>query len=132
MGIAAGRKLLTVPADAALAGKLAARYGNAALGEIGASTQGAASVFDFGEYASEVASRTNPDGTVSFITIVPGMSGLEFVVGEKGDKRSLTTRDGQHEYVFVEAASGGPPLGEAFWEPRRLTGERRCFSGQRR
>jgi CubicO group peptidase (beta-lactamase class C family) len=101
--IAAERKLLTVPADGALVGKLAARYSSAPLGEIAVSKQGKATLFDFGEYASEVASRQNPDGTLSFITIVPGMNGLEFVVGEQQGKRTLTTRDSQHEYVFVEA-----------------------------
>jgi Beta-lactamase len=102
--LAAERKLVTVPAATTLADKLAARYTSAPLGEIAVSKKGTATVFDFGEYASEVASRTNPDGTVSFITIVPGMNGLEFVVGEKDGQRTLTTRDGQHEYVFVEAA----------------------------
>ena len=102
--LAAERKLLTVPAAAAAASELAARYTNPALGEIAVSKKGTATLFDFGEYASEVASRTNPDGTVSFITIVPGLGWLEFVVGEKDGKRTLTTRDGQHEYVFVAAA----------------------------
>ena len=43
--------------------------------------------------------RHNPDGTTSFITISPGVSGFEFVVGS-GAKKTLTTRDAQHEYVF--------------------------------
>jgi CubicO group peptidase (beta-lactamase class C family) len=102
--LAAQRKLMTVPAAATLADKLAARYTSGPLGGIAVTKQGSATLFDFGEYASEVASRTNPDGTVSFITTVPGMNGLEFVVGEKDGKRTLTTRDGQHEYVFIEAA----------------------------
>ena len=58
--------------------------------------------FDFGEFSSEVGSRKNPDGTTSFITIVPVMNGLEFVVGRSGDKRALTLRDAQHEYVLEE------------------------------
>lgn len=101
--LAADRKLLTIPADAAAAGKLAARYENAALGEVAVKKKGAQVVFDFGEWSSEVGSRTNPDGTTSFLTIVPGMNGLELVVGGGGDakaKRTLTLRDAQHEYVF--------------------------------
>ena len=31
----------------------------------------------------------NPDGTISFITIVPGINGLDFVVGRRGDKTSV-------------------------------------------
>jgi CubicO group peptidase (beta-lactamase class C family) len=99
--LAAERKLYTVPADPAEVGKLAARYTNAALGDIAVKKQGAATIFDFGEYASEVATRKNPDGTHSFITTVPGMNGLEFVVGGANGKRTLTIRDPQHEYVFT-------------------------------
>jgi hypothetical protein len=54
------------------------------------------------EWRSDVASRRNPDGTVSFLTIAPGAGGFEFVVGG-GDARTLTVRDAQHEYVFREA-----------------------------
>jgi CubicO group peptidase (beta-lactamase class C family) len=99
--LTADRKLLTVPADPAEAGKLAARYSEPAVGKIVVSRKGAATVFDFGEWSSEMASRRNPDGTISFITIVPGFSGLEFVVGDKG----LTLRDAQHEYVYTPAAA---------------------------
>jgi CubicO group peptidase (beta-lactamase class C family) len=99
--IAAERKLLTVPADPAAASALAPRYANTALGEIAVSRSGGATVFDFGEWKSEVATRRNPDGTTSFLTIAPGLLGLEFVVG-KGARRTLVTRDAQHEYVFEE------------------------------
>ena len=101
-GMAAERKLITLPADAAAGAKLAARYKNASLGGIAVSHAGAATVFDFGEWKSEVATRANPDGTVSFLTTAPGLLGFEFVVGTSGGKRSLVTRDAQHEYVFVE------------------------------
>ncbi len=100
-GLAAERKLLTVPADAAASAKLARHYANRALGEIAVSHAGAATVFDFGEWKSEVASRQNPDGTTSFLTTAPGVQGFEFVVGT-GTKRSLVLRDAQHEYVFEE------------------------------
>jgi CubicO group peptidase (beta-lactamase class C family) len=98
-GMAAERKLMTVPADAAEAGKLAPKYVNEAVGDIVVSRKGTATVFDFGEFTSEVASRKNPDGTISFITIVPGFNGLEFVVGDN----TLTLRDAQHEYVYTAA-----------------------------
>ena len=99
---AAERKLLVVPADAAEVGKLARRYKNDALGEIAVSTASGATTFDFGEWKSDVATRKNPDGTISFITTVPGMSGFEFVVGKGTPKRTLVIRDAQHEYVFTE------------------------------
>jgi CubicO group peptidase (beta-lactamase class C family) len=99
--MAADRKLLKIPADATESAKLAKHYVNASLGEITVTNTGSITTFDFGEWKSEVASRKNPDGTISFITIVPGMIGSEFVVGS-GPKRTLITRDAQHEYIFEE------------------------------
>lgn len=92
---------MTLPADRRESAKLARHYANASLGEIAVSTEDHATVFDFGEWRSEVASRTNPDGTISFITTAPGVIGSEFVAGSD-PKRTLTIRDAQHDYVFEE------------------------------
>ena len=102
--IAAERPKLTVPAAVDTARALAPRYHNAALGDIAVTfakttPTSAETWFDFGEWKSQVASRKNQDGTTSFVTITPGMDGLEFVVGPEG-QRTLTFRDAQHEYVF--------------------------------
>lgn len=97
--LAANRKLTAIPADVAESAKLAARYTSAALGEVAVSRVGPATIFDFGEWKSEVGSRRNPDGTVSFVTIVPGMWGIELVAKEG---RTLLLRDNQHEYAFTE------------------------------
>ena len=99
--LAADRKLLTIPADANETAKLGKHYTNPSLRDIAVSTSGASTIFDFGEWKGEVATRKNPDGTISFITTVPGAMGFEFVVGS-GPKRTLTIRDAQHEYVFEE------------------------------
>jgi CubicO group peptidase (beta-lactamase class C family) len=96
------RGQLAVPAAAAAASALAARYASAQLGELVVRRRGATLVFDFGEYSSEVASRANPDGTTSFMTIAPGLTGLELVPAERAGKRALVLRDAQHEYVFEE------------------------------
>jgi CubicO group peptidase (beta-lactamase class C family) len=98
----AGRKQMTIPADDAEAGKLAASYENAALGPITVTRAAGKTTFDFGEFKSEMATRKNPDGTLSFITIIPGLSGVDLVVGTANGKRTLTMRDSQHEYVFAE------------------------------
>ncbi|GMU65211.1 MAG: hypothetical protein AMXMBFR36_14850 [Acidobacteriota bacterium] len=97
--LAAGRKLLTVPADPAASAALADRYVNDALGFVRVSRDGGRTIFDFGEYSSEVATKVNPDGTLSFTTIAPGIAGLEFVVGS-GKEKTLVMRDAQHEYIF--------------------------------
>jgi hypothetical protein len=47
--IAATRKLLTVPADPAVAASLASLYTNNALGEIAVNRKGDSVIFDFGE-----------------------------------------------------------------------------------
>jgi CubicO group peptidase (beta-lactamase class C family) len=99
--LAAERKRLVIPANASESKKLANHYSNAVLGDLDVSTSGNSTIFDFGEWKSEVASRKNPDGTISFVTIAPGVSGSEFVVGS-GTKRALILRDAQHEYVFDE------------------------------
>jgi len=99
--LAAGRKLLAVPADAAQAKKLAVHYKNAALGDIKVTHAGAKTMFDFGEFKSEVSSQPNPDGTTTFSTIQPGVIGFDFLAGEASSKPTLTIHDGQHEYVFT-------------------------------
>ncbi|HEX8113225.1 MAG TPA: serine hydrolase domain-containing protein [Kofleriaceae bacterium] len=99
--LAAERKLLTVPADPTEAGKLVTSYKNASLGEIAVGHKAGKTIFDFGEFRSEVATLRNPDGTISFETIEPGTQGFAFVAGEAAGKPTLTLRDGQHEYVFT-------------------------------
>jgi hypothetical protein len=59
-------------------------------------------VFDFGEWRSEVATRREPDGSITFMTISPGVDGFEFRAGAADGKRTLLLRDAQHEYRFTE------------------------------
>jgi len=103
--LAAERKLVELPADPAVAAALASRYTSPAVGDVVVNRNGKTLSFDFGELASDMASRKNPDGTNSLITAVPGLSGLEFVAGSKSGQRNLTLRDAQHEYVLVEKSS---------------------------
>ena len=103
--IAEERSHLTLPPDAAVVSKLAARYTSDALGDIKVVRRGANGtevVFDFGEMRSTMATRKNDDGTMSLSAVSPGLEGIPFVVGEKNGKRTLTLRDAQHEYVFTE------------------------------
>jgi len=102
--LAKERERLVVPADQALVAGLAKHYSSKELGDLDVLNQGGVTTFDFGEWKSAVASRKNDDGTISFITIDPTNEGFEFVVGERTGKRVLIIRDGQHEYIFTEAA----------------------------
>ena len=74
-------------------------------GDVVVRREGAATVFDLGEWRSEVASRRNDDGTTSFVTVAPTLGGFEFLAAERDGRRALVVRDAQHEYVFVEPAS---------------------------
>jgi CubicO group peptidase (beta-lactamase class C family) len=102
--LAQERERLVVPANPSLVNELASRYQSKDLGEVSVLTDHGVTTFDFGEWKSTVASRKNDDGTVSFITIDPTNQGFEFVVDKRGGKRVLVIRDGQHEYLFTEAA----------------------------
>jgi len=93
-----------VPADPAQVARLAKHYSSKELGELDVLSQNGATTFDVGEWKSKVASRKNDDGTISFITIDPSIAGFEFVVSERAGKGVLIIRDGQHEYIFAEAA----------------------------
>jgi CubicO group peptidase (beta-lactamase class C family) len=98
---AVDRSSLTVPADPSTVQALAARYRSTELGDLRVSRKGSTVWFDFGDWRSEMASRRDAEGTVSLVTISPGMNGwLKFVVADKGSERVLILRDAQHEYRF--------------------------------
>lgn len=95
----------TVPPEPSQARRLAGSYRNAALGEIGVRAGQDEVVFQFEGWKSRMATRLNPDGTTSFITIDPGVRGFEFnALGATGVYPRLRLRDSQHTYDF-EAAS---------------------------
>jgi len=93
------RPKLTVPSTAI---GLAGAYSNRDLGFLHVRTAGGHTYIDVPSWSSEVASRKNDDGTVSVSTIAPGLTGLPFVIGTKDGKKTLTVRDSQHEYVYLE------------------------------
>jgi len=102
--LAKERERLVIPADASLVSQLATKYYSKDLGELTVLSKDGITTFDFGEWKSTVATRKNGDGTISFITIDPTNDGFEFVKAERGGKRALVIRDGQHEYAFMEAS----------------------------
>ncbi len=100
--LATFKKQLTVPADAVEVGKLAPSYTSGPLGDVIVTHPDGRTLFDFGEWKSDVATRREHDGSVTFVTISPGVAGFEFTPGTNGSKRTLTIRDAQHEYVLTE------------------------------
>jgi hypothetical protein len=96
------RRRLSVPPDPDVVATLAKHYANAALGRLEIISDGPAPVVDTGGWKCTFATRKNDDGTTSLVLLDAFWSAL--VVGTHAGKRSLTLRDGQHEYVFVETA----------------------------
>lgn len=92
---------LARPANAAAVARLVPRYSNAALGELAVLRSQEAGVrFDFGEFSTEMATRTNADDSLSFVSVEPTFLGMEFVVDPRGN---LVMRSPQKEYVFSPA-----------------------------
>ena len=89
------------PDRGALAG-LAPAYDNAELGPITVKSDTNGTQFAFRTMATPVGTKKNEDGTVSFVALDPTLLFFPLVVGTKDGKRTLTARDSQHEFVFVE------------------------------
>jgi CubicO group peptidase (beta-lactamase class C family) len=81
---------------------LANSYSNPELGFLKVRMENGQTFIDVPSWSSEVASRKNEDGTLSLSTSTPGLTGFIFVIGVKDGKKTLTTRDSQHEYVYTE------------------------------
>jgi CubicO group peptidase (beta-lactamase class C family) len=101
--LAKTRQMLTLPVPAAAAKALSARYRSPELGPLRVQRQGGKLHFVLPHWRSEVALRQNEDGTQSYMTIDPGIGGIEFVRDDKAAHPTLVLRDAQHEYRFVAA-----------------------------
>jgi CubicO group peptidase (beta-lactamase class C family) len=95
------RERLVVPPAAEVTASLAKIYANADLGRLTVRREGKNVIFAVTSGWSRVASRKNDDGTTSIIATDPALLGFEWVIGSKDGKQTLTTRDGQHDYVFT-------------------------------
>jgi CubicO group peptidase (beta-lactamase class C family) len=110
--LASERAKLTIPADPEVVSGLAAHYleQTSQLGTLTLQQSHGVTTLDVGEWRSPVATQRNQDGTISLVTVGPGVVGIPFVVGKSSDgKRTLTLRDAQHEYSFIESASARRP-----------------------
>lgn len=97
------RERLRMPPDPDVAATLAPRYANPALGTVSVRRTDGALEVTFGTMTSRMASRRNDDGSVSLVSVTPGVAGFEFVVAAQGAERRLVLRSAQQEYVFAGA-----------------------------
>lgn len=100
--LAALRQKLSPGEDEIARLKLAGRYHNVTLGEIRFGKVAGVSHMYPGRYDEPFAVQHNTDGTASLVMTGPDLMGADLLVGVKDGKRTLTLRDGQHVYVFVE------------------------------
>ena len=96
------RKRVAPTPDATAVAALAPAYRNADLGPVTVTRKGGGVTFDFRSIASPMGTRRNDGGTTSFVALDPTLLFFPLVVGTQDGKRTLTARDGQHEFVFVE------------------------------
>jgi len=97
-----------VPPEPSAVKRLARSYRNAALGDIVVREGTDEVVFQFGGWKSRMASRVNPDGTTSFLSIDPGVRGFEFNAPAAGGVYPrLTLRDPQHTYEYDSSGGEG-------------------------
>jgi CubicO group peptidase (beta-lactamase class C family) len=90
-----------VPPDPTEVKRLEGFYHNAVLGDIVVSPGDHEVVFQFGGWKSRMATKANPDGTTSFVSVDPGVRGFEFnAPATKGAYTQLTLRDAQHKYDY--------------------------------
>jgi hypothetical protein len=99
---AAQRQSLTVPGDPEVLDGLATRYESPGIGAVTISSKDGVKWITAGSIEGPIATRLNPDGTVSLISIGPGQINVEALVGIEDGVRTLTVRDSQHEYRYAE------------------------------
>ena len=96
------RERLTYPGDPAVLAGLAARYRDPEVGSISIDDRAGGKWIKAGFVEGPLATRTNPDGSISVVSVGPGAIGVEALVGTANGVRTLTISDGQqHQYVYV-------------------------------
>lgn len=101
--VAKEAQLVSAQPDKDAVAGLATTYYNADLGPLKVSTDATGTKFAFRTMATPMGTKNNDDGTISFIALDPTLLFFPLVVGTKDGKRTLTARDSQHEFVFVES-----------------------------
>ena len=97
------RAHLTIPGDPVVLANLATTYRDAELGNtLTIQERDGGKWVEAGALEGPVATRKNPDGSVSLVSIGPGAIALDAVIGKHDGGRTLTVRDSQHEYVYSE------------------------------
>lgn len=101
-GRAKSRSDIDYPGDTKVLARLADAYTSPELGPLTVRRDGGKTFVSTTSIRSEIATKKEPDGSVSIITVEPGFVGSNMVIGEQDGKRTLSLLDDQHTYVWVE------------------------------
>lgn len=93
---------LTMPGDEAVLSNLASEYHSPGVGTIVITDREDTKWIEAGFVEGPIATKTNPDGSVTIVSAAPGAIGLDALVGVEDGKRTLTIRDAQNEYIYTE------------------------------
>lgn len=96
------RTELTVPGNAAVLANLAGKYASPGIGTITISEREGTKWVKAGFIEGPLATKVNPDASISIVSVAPGAIGLTALVGQADGARTLTVRDAQDEYVYTE------------------------------
>ena len=96
------RQGLDIPGDPAVLDDLAPAYESPGIGTIAIFENEGRTWIEAGSIRARLATRQNPDGTVSIVSVGPGAISLEAEVGTQDGARTLTLRDSQHVYLYTE------------------------------
>ncbi|MES2044611.1 MAG: serine hydrolase domain-containing protein [Pseudomonadota bacterium] len=99
----ARRARLTLPGDPAALGNLAAHYNGPEGSSLTITDKDGGKWIMAGSIQGPLATRKNPDGSISLVSIAPGNIGFDGLIGtDAAGNRTLTVRDSQHAYVYTE------------------------------
>jgi CubicO group peptidase (beta-lactamase class C family) len=96
------RARVTYPGDPAVLANLAPRYHSAEVGDLVLRHEGGQLRVTPGSIEGPVATRRNDDGSISLVSVGPGLIGLDAVIGGTPGARTLTFHDAQHDYLYSE------------------------------
>lgn len=91
---------LTWPATPEQIAMVLGSYSNPELGPLSLALEEGKLMMRSTAISSEVATKTNEDGSISLITVSPGFWGADILIGERDSKRVLILNDNQHEYMW--------------------------------
>lgn len=97
------REEFVYPGDNSVIAKLAKSYNNDILGQIRIYEEKGVTYLDPDVWRTPIGTKKNPDGTTSIVATAPFMLGMELLIGESENRKTLTINYAQDSFTFVES-----------------------------